>query len=108
MTIIEALKRSSLHISRYDRQLFWDNEHGWMVMEHRKGKRNSICIIETFDEEKAVEALLNEIELKEEDDGVVICCPLDGHKPFCSNFMCRAEFKKDKYKSCKEDLGYKG
>ena len=72
MTIIEALKADLIdRITVKDRWLYWQNkdegsialfgkQNKWIVRESKHGKRGSSIIIQTDDEEKAVEALLKQ------------------------------------------------
>ena len=61
MKIIDMLKNiSNMRITVGDRWLCWNSfGGGWTVFEHKSYERNTAVIIETTDEDKAVDELLN-------------------------------------------------
>ena len=40
----------------------------------------------------------------EDENKVVVRCPIAGHGPLCSKKECREEFEKDRWESCREIL----
>ena len=65
MDIIEALKSDSisLHITYGNRWLFWKNDIcQWVVAEHEYHARRPTIVIETANEERAIEALIGDDE----------------------------------------------
>ena len=59
MKIIDALKNENIRLSAGDKWLYWDNGL-WIVRTKKRYSRNSIILIETENEEKAVNVLLND------------------------------------------------